>query len=81
MVHYHPDGVTLTLEMTTDDLAMLQEGLISTLFRLSESLDERADTPVYVLTTLLQATLLSEGQQQQIAEAVAHRPKSRRKVA
>ena len=53
MLHYHPDGVTLTLEMTTADLAILQEGLINTLFRLSESLDERADTPVYVLTTLL----------------------------
>ncbi len=77
MLHYHNEGVTLTLELdSAEDLENLQCGLTNALLRLAESLDERADSPVRALALVLGAARLSGPQHKQAASLLQSTPLS-----
>ncbi len=65
MLHYHQNGVTLTLEFSSAaEISYFQEGLTEMLNQLSESADQYPvqGVSLHALAQLMRATMLTEQQ-------------------
>ncbi len=73
MLHYHQNGVTLTLEFTSvSEISYFQEGLTGMLDQLSESADQYPVSGVllHTLAHLMRATTLTQQQAETMSKGL-----------